>query len=298
MRDEGPFLLEWLAYHRQLGFGEIFIASNDCTDGSDDLLATLAQAGALTHLPHQPPKGISAQESGIAAAFAGFAETPPDWLLHIDADEFLWLDAGETLQSLIARAGAAHVIALPWAGFGDSGHGRWPGATLPHFTRRGSWPDPVHDKFKSFFRPAAFASAHDHMPTRPKVAAPQVVSASGAALDPAPLLSRRHHARYRPFELSLKPGPARINHYAIRSSDTFAARARRGDGQGKVTGKYRLGSRWHRIANRNEIEDTTMLAHWPATCAELTRLRALPGVLARETACLAHHFPMETRHDA
>src|SRR5699024_4672828 len=38
MRDEGPFALEFVAHHRAIGFDRIFIASNDCRDGTDLLL--------------------------------------------------------------------------------------------------------------------------------------------------------------------------------------------------------------------------------------------------------------------
>ena len=291
MRDEGPFLLEWLAYHQHLGFTETIIATNDCQDGSDLLLDALAEAGVLRHLRHSPPKGVPPQESGIGALYAAFGTAPPDWLLHIDSDEFLWLDEGETLTSLITRAGEAHVVALPWAGFGDAGYRSWPGATLPFFTRRGVWPDPEFDKFKSLFRPGAFGSANDHMPMAPKLADPRVVSPLGEKLYNGVLLDGRHHSRYRPFTLSLKPGPARINHYAIRSTDTFVARAKRGDGQGKSAGKYRIGSLWHRKANRNDVEDLSMLRHWPATEAGIEALRALPGVAEAEARCIAYHAP-------
>ena len=288
MRNEGPFLMEWVAYHRVIGFDRILVATNACTDGSDHLLSALMAAGALTHLPHSPAAGIAPQDSGMRAALAHLDKAPVDWLLHIDADEYLNLHAQTPLRDLLALGDTAHVIALPWRAFGDSGHARWPGATLPHFTRCEAAPNPETTKFKSLFRPAAFAHAHDHMPVSPRIAAPRVVAANGANLDPAPLMSRRHHSRYRPLAISLAPGLAVINHYAIRSTDTYRLRAQRGDGQGKdANEKYRIGGRWHRIANRNEAEDLSILRHWPATQAELARLRALPGVAAAETATLA-----------
>ena len=40
MRNEGIHILEWLAYHRVIGFGPVVICSNDCADGSDRLLDT------------------------------------------------------------------------------------------------------------------------------------------------------------------------------------------------------------------------------------------------------------------
>lgn len=287
MRNEGPFILEWVAWHRVLGFDAVIVATNDCTDGSDALLGALAAAGALIHLPHAPAAGEAPQDSGMRAALAHLALYPADWLLHIDSDEFLNLRSDTSLPDLLALGAEAHVIALPWRAFGDSGHKRWPGATLPHFTRCEAAPSPETTKFKSLFRPAAFAHAHDHMPMRPRVAAPRVVAANGQPLDPAPLMSERHHSRYRPSDIALAPGRATIHHYAIRSEDVFRLKSLRGDGQGKDGAKYRVGGRWHRIANRNEAEDRSALRLWPATQAEMARLRALPGVAPAESATLA-----------
>jgi len=287
MRNEGPFILEWVAWHRVLGFDRVIIATNPCTDGSDTLLDALAAGGALTHLPHIPGPGETPQDSGMRAALAHLAAHPADWLLHIDSDEFLNLTAPATLPDLLALGADAHVIALPWRNFGDSGHRIWPGATIPHFTRCQDAPDPAETKFKSMFRPAAFAHAHDHAPTRPRIPNPKVIAANGQPLDPSPVISDKHQARYRPFEISHAPGLAVINHYATRSEDVFALKALRGDGQGKSGAKYRIGSRWHKLANRNEAEDRSALRFWPQTAAEIARLRNLPGVAAAEAATLA-----------
>lgn len=47
-RNEGIYILEWIAYHRLLGVEAFYIYSNDNDDGSDELLATLAKAGVIT----------------------------------------------------------------------------------------------------------------------------------------------------------------------------------------------------------------------------------------------------------
>ena len=60
----------------------------------------------------------------------------------------------------------------------------------------------------------------------------------------------------------------------------------RGDGQGKTDQtKYHLGSNWHRSANKNDVEDRTILRHWPATEARMAALRQDPATAAAEKAC-------------
>tara|TARA_R110002074_G_scaffold269101_3_gene441049 strand:- start:81 stop:341 length:261 start_codon:yes stop_codon:yes gene_type:complete len=45
VKDEAVFMLEWVAHHHLLGFDDICIYTNDCTDGTVALLSALEDAG-------------------------------------------------------------------------------------------------------------------------------------------------------------------------------------------------------------------------------------------------------------
>lgn len=286
MKNEGIHILEWLAYHRTIGFDRAVICTNDCDDGSDVLLDRLMDAGEVTHLPNPLAPGDKPIHAGIARAMAYLRTTPVDWLAHLDSDEFLNIAPGAApVGDLIARAGKAHTIALPWRSFGHNGHKTWPGATLPAFTACEAVIDPEIVKFKSLFRLSAFAGASDHMPTAPLVEAPVAVNSAGEPLDPAELLGPPR-SRYRPIPTAIRGG-AVVNHYAIRSRDVFLMKNLRGRGTGLGTEKYHLKSLWYRRANRNETQDRSILSRWHEVAAELARLRALPGVARAEAACEA-----------
>ena len=47
VRNEGPYLFDWIIYHRALGFDTATVYSNDNTDGSDELLSFLQQRGLV-----------------------------------------------------------------------------------------------------------------------------------------------------------------------------------------------------------------------------------------------------------
>jgi hypothetical protein len=284
MKNEGIHVLEWLAYHKVIGFGPVVICTNDCTDGSDSLLDTLAAFGEVIHLPNPLTPGTPPQTSGIARAMAHLDAGPADWLAHLDGDEFLNIVPGASpVADLIARAGDAHVIALPWRLFGDNGHRDWPGETLQAFTACEAAIDPATVKFKSLFRFRAFAGASDHMPTAPRIEAPLAVNAAGEPLSSAPLHGPPR-SRYQPVATAIRGG-ATVNHYATRSTDVFLLKNDRGRGMGPPSDKYHLGSKWHRHANRNEAQDFSILRRWPKVAAELQRLRALPGVAKAEASC-------------
>lgn len=284
MRNEGIHILEWLAYHRVIGFGPVVICTNDCDDGSDALLDRLAAHGETTHLPNPRTPGTPPQASGIARAMAHLAPSPAQWLAHLDSDEFLNIAPGAApVQTLTTRAEDAHTIALPWRMFGDNGLGSWPGETLRAFTTCEPAPAIATVKFKSLFRFRAFAAASDHMPTAPVIETPLAVNAGGEPLSSA-ALHGPPRSRYQPVATAIRGG-AVVNHYATRSTDVFLMKNDRGRGMGPPSDKYHLGSKWHRIANRNEAQDRSILARWPEVATELARLRALPGIAAAELRC-------------
>ncbi|MGB0799936.1 MAG: glycosyltransferase family 2 protein, partial [Planktomarina sp.] len=43
IKDEGPYLLEWLAYYKVIGFSHAEVFYNNCNDLSDDMLRALSR---------------------------------------------------------------------------------------------------------------------------------------------------------------------------------------------------------------------------------------------------------------
>ena len=55
LRNEAAFLLEWLAHHRAVGFTDFLFFSNNCQDGTDNMLDQLQAAGLVTHVRNDGP---------------------------------------------------------------------------------------------------------------------------------------------------------------------------------------------------------------------------------------------------
>ncbi|WP_084678940.1 tetratricopeptide repeat protein [Methylocystis sp. ATCC 49242] len=92
MRDEGPYLLEWVAHYRVLGFDTLFIYSNDNLDGSEGLLRSLAEHGVITYIDNKmdPARPHDPQQKVYAHALHLLPELwEHEWALVIDGDEFL-----------------------------------------------------------------------------------------------------------------------------------------------------------------------------------------------------------------
>ena len=115
MRNEAPFILEWLAYHRVIGFDAAIIWSNDSDDGTTALLNRLDEAGVIAHRHWSPDaeRPIVDQLAEDAAQARLFEDG--DWVMWLDADEFLNIHVGEgRLDDLIAALGDHRGICATW----------------------------------------------------------------------------------------------------------------------------------------------------------------------------------------
>ena len=114
VKNEGPFLLEWLAYHKAIGFDTFLIVSNDSDDGTTELLDSLAEAGEIHHIYHNVGPDQSPQGRAAALANDSGIISDGDWVLWLDADEFLNIHVGSGLLcDLISHIEPAHGILIP-----------------------------------------------------------------------------------------------------------------------------------------------------------------------------------------
>lgn len=122
VRNEGAFLLEWLAHHRAVGFTDFLVFSNDCDDGTDRMLDQLAAMGQLTHVRNDGPY----EKSGIQFTALKLADKhkltkSADWIMCCDIDEFVNVHTGKgQITDLIAALPEADAITLTWRLFGNA----------------------------------------------------------------------------------------------------------------------------------------------------------------------------------
>lgn len=282
MRNEGQFLLEWVAHQLAVGFDRVFVASNDCTDGTDLMLDRLEQLGAVIHVHnHQEPE-TPPQISGINRILAHPKMKEVAWLLRCDADEFLDVTAGkgqikDLIDAISPKTDPADVIALCWRPMGSCGLTNWPGGNvIEAFTRGAKAPKTTFSHHKSIFRPERFSWVHDHMPKDPLIADPVVKNTAGVRLNPQSM-HVRHESRYRGNDdVLLTWENASMRHYAVKSEDIFLMKNVRGDGMNIESNKYFLGSTFWQRGNRNRTSDQGMLRYMPAIQKRLDGFRKDP----------------------
>ncbi|WP_193222076.1 FkbM family methyltransferase [Amylibacter sp. SFDW26] len=91
MKDEGPFILEWIAWHKSIGINNIVVFSNDCTDGTDLILDRLHAMGLVHHMPNPAAVYGRPDFQPIALAYTPhFNEfKTSDFYISMDVDEFI-----------------------------------------------------------------------------------------------------------------------------------------------------------------------------------------------------------------
>jgi len=122
MKNEAPYIAEWIAHHRAVGVDNFLIYTNGCEDGTDAILQRLDSMGIVQHRDNDDWKGASPQQFALNAAMNEPVVRQADWIIHIDVDEFINVRAGNgTLQDFFDLCPDATNVAMTWRLFGHNG---------------------------------------------------------------------------------------------------------------------------------------------------------------------------------
>lgn len=260
-RNEGLFLVEWVAHHLALGFDHIVIATNDCEDGSDELLNAISSHFPVSYIDNSgASKNLTVQQRGNRLCLEHSVVQESDWVLHIDIDEFLNIrsETGE-IKPFLKQHRDADAIALLWKIFGDNGRLHWDGG----FVTDAFWSCEANIPFgqghKTIFRPDVFQGLTPHMPKAPRKPANElnVVNSCGEKLP----VDRHYLKRGSAYQLDqelLTWENAYINHYMIKSHDLSRMKLLRGDANGRAVAKRKPGTPEFEYYNRNDVSDVTI----------------------------------------
>lgn len=296
MRNEGPFIAEWVAWYRMLGFTRVVVVTNDCTDHSPQLLDALQAARWVKHIRHDVPPGQRITAAKLAAAKATRTLRRSDWVFVCDVDEFLVIHKGTgRITELTGPPDAPPGflgMALNWRVFGTSGVAEFRDA-------------PVHQQFglarplaasqsqfvKCLFRlPNLFDALGEHGPRGLDLAAARAaggplrwVNADGREV-PGWLTAEDYQRRLPPELCS--HATAQVNHYMLRSAETWSLK------QGTPS-PVALADRYDRAyydrADSARLPDGAALRYADDFARVHARVMAAPGVARLHALCCAEH---------
>lgn len=265
MKDEGPFVIEWVAHHLALGFTDLVVFTNDCSDGTDDMLIRLEELGLLHHRRNVIPEGLRPQPSALNHAEAEPVVQLSDWVMVFDADEFLSIRHGDgTLDGLIsaAKEKGANGIVVTWRIFGSGGVVGWSRAPVTEQYLQAApqdWNKGWGVKTLFQYDPEVWKLGIHRPKLKTKVLKTEIpdqirwLNGSGAEME-----DYFKFRGWRSITRTVGYDWVQLNHYAVKSVESYALRKLRGNVNNKAD-KY--NSDYWALQDRNETRDETMLRY-------------------------------------
>jgi hypothetical protein len=290
MKDEGPFIVEWVAWHRAMGVTDVVVFTNDLSDGSDHLLDRLDEMGALRHLPNPAlATGSTYFQPAALALVPHLAEARgADFLISMDVDEFLNVRVGDgSLCALFDRVGYFDALSVSELNHGANGREEFaPGLITGQFPRHET-ETPGGRKalrgVKTIVRTGPkLGKARNHRPDFGGLAE-DVTWLDGSGRPSRAFLEdpeRNGHDVRGTYDL------VSLDHFALRSLHSYLVKMARGD---VVIAGKRVSQRYWRMRNRNEHLTSRLDRQGAAFRAEYDRLMGDAAVAACHAATCAAH---------
>jgi hypothetical protein len=277
MRDDGIYIMEWVAHYRALGFDHIFIYTNDNSDSSDVLFEVLASHGIITVLNSEITGEVPPEAKAFGHALHLLTDLRDyEWALFVDSDEFLVLAPRyhNSIRNVLAAIEKA-----------------WPGELVAGVCYDWLWfiSDMVFER-----KPGLLCERFQH-------ARPHWLSKCLVRLSQVQSMRRQHYPEVSPGSMVVDSvfqplntdtiwerrqaqyGGGRINHYWPRSFQEFAIKKARGATLGSANEVYdRPYSKffqWNGYStSKNFFTTDPLLLNSIKT--EIDRMRDLGGVAA------------------
>jgi hypothetical protein len=274
VRDEKPFLDEWLAYHRLLGIDHFFVYDDEPDLSMDGFLKPHSQYVTVTpwfechsHLP-----GRNKQTKAYThALYHGLEDF--EWVVYLDVDEFLLFRRHGSIQEFLSSFDrSVSSVSLNWMIFGHNGFYEDPvDLVTSSLTKRMRLPSPECKSISKCADIARVESAH------------RVVLRRGRRAGATGMEFLKGRAFVGGVEVAC------VNHYLCRSFARWMSRADRGRAADDPVGRFPEND-WRRsregclrqfvavvAAKHNEVEDTTMLQYRLALEGEIARIGRRDG---------------------
>ncbi len=227
MKNEGAFLLEWVAHHKALGFDHLLICTNDCADPTREMALRLQELGLVRHHASKAWDVTSIQRAALKQATRYDEVKGADWIYVCDADEFLVVKWGDgSARALVAAAGAeTEVISVPWRIFGPDDRVAYEDRPVTQQFTRANLPMPPGSGAivypKSLFRGLGNVQRVGvHAPLPKRELGRELIRELPGGVPYVPQINAMFVEADTRF--------AQVNHYALRALDSFLVKRDRG----------------------------------------------------------------------
>lgn len=243
MKNEGPYLKEWLDFHILVGVTKFYLYDNDSSDNTTEILKPYIERGIVEYT-FFPGK---AQQQNAYIDMLNKHSMETRWLAIIDLDEFLVPVNHETLPDYLNTLpkNTAQLV-VGWEQYGSSGHKTKPdGLLMENYKRHAakSW------GVKSIVNPRlVYETSNPHVH---KVAG-FTVDENGKKLGRIIQTEKRNITTHK----------IRCNHYVTKSFAEYVARLNQGSATTQKSSEYRSVEKFNWY-DRNEVYDDIMDKYIP-----------------------------------
>jgi len=258
MKDEAPFILEWIAWHKSIGIEDFVVFTNDCSDGTDLILDRLEEMGYLRHLPNPAIATGSTYFQPVALAY-----TPhlPEWRkadfhISMDVDEYINVRVGNgTMADLLNATGFFDALSMSELNHGSNNRMAFePGLMTEQFPRHQSerpGPRKALRGVKTIARISEkLEKPRNHRPDFHTDRGPVTwLDGSGRPLD-----TLLEDPTLNGIDVRGSYDLVVLDHFPLRSLDSYLIKMFRGD---VVIKKNRVSRRYWRLRNRHEQATST-----------------------------------------
>ncbi len=274
MKNEGPYLEEWIEFHRLVGCEHFILYDNDSTDNTAEVLQRYIASNIVTLIPWPGFCPIFSLQMLAYSHALSLMAGRTFWLCFIDIDEFLFPTETDDLRTALVEFENEPAVAVYWSMFGTSGHKSKPqGLVIKNYTWRMPYPTerstaPNHERLR---KNISFDAKTKSIVQPTRVTA--TIGAHTFKTDRFPVLAVdgswheiRHHEE-RNFTVS----KFQLNHYISKSEEERNTRVERGDVEGFVK-REKKKQIFHAIET-DPVRDIEILKYLPSLKTNLTNRR-------------------------
>lgn len=211
MKNEAPYLEEWLQWHIGQGVEKFYLYDNESTDATKTVLQPYIDKGIVEY--HWWP-GRKMQLPAYDDCFRRH-RLDTSWLAVIDLDEFIVPVGNFTLKEFLSDKEDAAAVEINWLVYGSGGaRTREPGPVMKRFRRHSLADAIVNRHVKSIVNPRKVCGMTGcHEATR----------LTGSTVDSHGRIVKQSFRERQPQHDTIK-----INHYAVKSYEEFLNKRARG----------------------------------------------------------------------
>jgi hypothetical protein len=150
IKNEVPYLLEWIEYHRIMGVEHFYIYDNNSQDNPKELLQPYIKKGIVDYI-------LWTENKGQPTAYRDCIKKRKNesfWIGFIDIDEFVVPVSSGTISEFMKDYEDSNGLGINWLIYGTSGHQKKPdGLTIANYLYRSKDDFPPNRMYKSICNP-------------------------------------------------------------------------------------------------------------------------------------------------